>query len=402
MKKAAALFVAAVIGFAVAGALISSRLAAKYERNRLADVAAWQLEKADLEAALKNARTPQPTPKKLPPALSIPALQKADPREILSRLKALRPTPGRLRDTRQAIHELETLIAAGPSALPAISEFLAQNEEINYDSPTNSLAKTLRDGKIPVDFLAPPSLRLGLFEAVKHIGGLDAEKLLAGVLSSTGRGVEVAYLAAALQEMAPNQYRDAALAAAHDLLNNPLNHGPSALDKNDRNYLFTVLANFNDPSFASQAQAQLIQGDGKIDRSALRYLQQTLAEQALPIVSQAWQDQRVLPDQKEPLARVALGYVGINPQAESIYQTAINDLSLPKDHRRELIEDLNQDGIANPRSPSPADLRLIENRIAFIEKNAPGAVDPVNSAAFAEAFKDLQKMQLKAAPPKTP
>ena len=393
MKKALALFLAAGIGFAIAGALASSRLAAEYERKRLDEHSAWETEKALLEAAVKSTRSRSPAPKTVPPPAGIPVPSKVEPREILARLKELRANPQMTRAMRQVIHEMENLIAAGPSALPAISGFLALNEEVNYELPGIGPGKGVRDGKISTDFLAPPSLRLGLFDAVKNIGGPAAEKLLVDVLSSTGRGVEVAYLAGALQELAPNKYREVALAAAHELLANPLNHGPSVLDKNDRNYLFAVLAMFNDPSFAAQAQAQLVQGDGKTDRSALKYLQQTLAEQAIPIVSQAWQDQRVPPEQKEPLARVALSYVGFNPQAEALYQTAINDLSLPKDHRRNLIEDLNQDGFANARSPTAADLQLIENRLAFIKENAPQAADKVNAAAFAEAYKDLLKMK---------
>ena len=45
----------------------------------------------------------------------------------------------------------------------------------------------------PTDFVFPPLLRFGLFDATLKIGGAKAEKLLADTLSITGRGVELAY-----------------------------------------------------------------------------------------------------------------------------------------------------------------------------------------------------------------
>ena len=45
--------------------------------------------------------------------------------------------------------------------------------------------------------LVPPSLRFGLFDVVRRIGGPDAEKLLGEMLGTTGRGVELAWLARA-------------------------------------------------------------------------------------------------------------------------------------------------------------------------------------------------------------
>jgi hypothetical protein len=58
-----------------------------------------------------------------------------------------------------------------------------------------------------------------------------------------------------------------------------------------------------------------------------------------------------------------------------------------------LIEDLNQDGLSNPQSPTADDLPLIEGRIALINRVAPAAMDAVNAAAFQEALKDLTAMR---------
>ena len=92
------------------------------------------------------------------------------------------------------------------------------------------------------------------------------------------------------------------------------------------------------------------------------------------------------------LARLALGFVGADSQAEQVWYQAINDPNMPADTRKNLIEDLNEDGFANPRQITEDDLPLIYSRIALIEQVAPDAMDDVNAAAFAEAYKDLVNM----------
>jgi hypothetical protein len=243
-----------------------------------------------------------------------------------------------------------------------------------------------------------------LLDAVKRIGGAEGESVLAEILGTTGRGVELAWLARALQELAPDKYRETALTAARELLARPLVTGvPGALDRNDREHLFSVLSLYGDSTYVSTAQGQLVQADGALDRGALKYLQQSLGPQAVAVAAQTWNDPRLTdPAKKEPLARVALNYVGADAQANEFYLKAINDPTLPKDHRRNLIEDLNQDGFADRKNLTERDLPLIQNRLALIERNAPAAADPVNTAAFAEAYKDLLKMRDRILRPPAP
>jgi hypothetical protein len=92
------------------------------------------------------------------------------------------------------------------------------------------------------------------------------------------------------------------------------------------------------------------------------------------------------------VARRALFYVGADPDAEAVWVDAINDPSRTAHERSDLIEDLNEEGFPDPKHPSPDDLPLIENRLALIEDLAPDAMDEVNAAAFAEAYKDLANM----------
>ncbi len=100
---------------------------------------------------------------------------------------------------------------------------------------------------------------------------------------------------------------------------------------------------------------------------------------------------------QDPLARVALSFVGVDRDAEWYWLEAINDPRLSADERRNLIEDLNEDGFVDPQRPSPAELPLIVNRLQLLEQIAPSAMDQVNWEAFMEAYKDLANMYVRLA-----
>lgn len=95
---------------------------------------------------------------------------------------------------------------------------------------------------------------------------------------------------------------------------------------------------------------------------------------------------------QNPLARAALSLVGSDSEAEELWLAAINDPDLPANERKDLIEDLNEDGFPSPRQLTADDLPLILSRIALIERLAPDALDEVNAEAFLEAYKDLWNM----------
>lgn len=92
-------------------------------------------------------------------------------------------------------------------------------------------------------------------------------------------------------------------------------------------------------------------------------------------------------------ARAALREVGSNPEAEALWIAAINDPNLSAHQRKDLIEDLNEEGFADPKHLTAADLPRIENRLALIEELAPESIDQTNADAFQEAYKDLKTMQ---------
>jgi hypothetical protein len=405
MKRTLFLIVAVTIGGTTAAVFVSSRLNARYTAELAAQRDLWQQEEAVLKAALEEARATKrvaAAPVAVPARSSATAV-KPTPADLIARLRTLKstPGPGQARVARQVIQAFEELIASGVFAVPAIREFLSRYEDIDY---AGNQTKGGRGG-VPDEFVLPPSLRFGLFDVLKQIGGPDAEKLLGETLATTGRGVELAWLARALQELSPNTYRDAALTAAREMLAKPaLANSASPLDSNDREHLFSVLAMYGDTGYVSAAQAQLVQADGTVDRGALKYIQQSLGPQAVAVAVQAYQNPLLLTNAaaKEPLVRLALSFVGVDAQANEFYQQAINDPVLTKNHRKNLIEDLNQDGFTDLKNLSARDLPLIQNRITLIEQLAPSATDPVNLAAFKEAYKDLVNMRERVTHPPNP
>lgn len=98
-----------------------------------------------------------------------------------------------------------------------------------------------------------------------------------------------------------------------------------------------------------------------------------------------------------PVARFALSFVGADTGAEVVWASTINDPTVPAEARKDLIEDLNEDGFPDPKHVTADDLPLIMSRMDLIEEMAPDAIDDVNAAAFAEAYKDLVNMMARAA-----
>jgi hypothetical protein len=267
MKTALLLVLAAGVGFATGWVIIAKRDAVRHGVAMAGQQAAFNSEKAALEEALDAARARRPSIPAPTPTPSAPVPARPTPAEIIAKLQTLKgPGP---RTLGEAVYWLTELAQNGPSALPAIREFLASNQDLDWDTASFTQGRTPRE--VPLDFALPPSLRFGLFDVVRQIGGPDAEQILAESLSRTGRGVEVAYLARVLQEIAPNHYKDQALTVARDLLASsaPLS-STSPLDRGHRDYLYGVLAMYNDGSFAATAQAQLVQADGQIGTRAFQ------------------------------------------------------------------------------------------------------------------------------------
>jgi hypothetical protein len=97
------------------------------------------------------------------------------------------------------------------------------------------------------------------------------------------------------------------------------------------------------------------------------------------------------PPLQDPDARAAMSLVGVDPTAEKYWMEAIFDPRLPDQEREDLMEDLNEEGLSDPKHPSPEDMPLIVNRLRIIEEVAPYA-DPFMQRHLFEAYKDLSKL----------
>jgi hypothetical protein len=148
-----------------------------------------------------------------PPALApAPTVSRPEPsvytRQLVAALtnldfKAGPLTPEKAAEWRQA---LQQLTQQGAAAVPAIREFLERNRDIDFTAANAGGA------------LGEPSLRFALFDALKQIGGPEAQALAAQTLQSTADPREIALLAKNLDQQAPDQYRQAAVDAARAAL----------------------------------------------------------------------------------------------------------------------------------------------------------------------------------------
>jgi hypothetical protein len=107
---------------------------------------------------------------------------------------------------KQINDNLKQLAAEGTAALPAIREFLQKNQDLVFDE--------LNAKKV----IGYPSLRAGLLDAVRQIGGPEGIALSRDVLQTTADPSEIALLAQHLEQQAPGQYREEALNAARETL----------------------------------------------------------------------------------------------------------------------------------------------------------------------------------------
>ena len=94
----------------------------------------------------------------------------------------------------------------------------------------------------------------------------------------------------------------------------------------------------------------------------------------------------------EALATQALTFVGADADANSVWETAIDDPTLSVEARRKLIAGLTTEGFDSPNNLTTADLPLISARLTLIEQIAPDAIDESNQVALEAAYERLQEM----------
>lgn len=404
MKIFLGICAAVVLTFVATYALVSSRKAAQYARERQLLESSWEAERAELEAALKGAK------RRSSAAPTVVTEESGAPRssaqDILEKLKKIRVLSGDQRSAsiRRIVHHLESLVDLGPEGLGPIREFLAKFEDVDYSGEVHDEDRGLLSepeakpspapvlpGRTPrLDTVLPPSLRLGLVQVLREMGSEQAEQVLAEMLTTSGRGVEVAYVVKALQELAPNKYRDIAIAAARDLLANPpAIDRPNRLDENAKNYLYGVLSMYNDPSFATVAQSLLVTADGHVDRTALSYLTGTMKEEAVPALYQAFKDTRVTNMwERASLATQLFAYAGTSSQANDVLKEVVGNDTLPTWLRATALQ-----AVAGGRGTffggtSPSDPTQIKARIDLL-MGLPEPTDERLARARTEAIQKL-------------
>src|ERR1043165_3917356 len=388
------LIIVAAAGVAVASTyvIVSNQQSARAKQQITAAESQWQTEKAALENALAEAKG-QPAPHRTISSAPAPAatqISRLTPKQILEKLVAIRPGAGaeRTRSLRLVVFYLGSLTEWGTEALPDIRDFLARNEDVDYTVTEETTADNAspdagqnnrnnrqgnrgdniwqfrRGGELRTDFVFPPSLRLGLVDVLRAIGGSGAEKILADTLGTTGRGIEVAYIARVLEEIAPGKYRDLAITAAKDLLAHPpVIDSPNRLDELAKGYLYSVLTMFNDTSFAATAQTMLVGADGRIDRNALSYLNSTMKEMAVPTLYAAYQNPAMTNFQdKARVARDILNYAGNNQTANQLLKDIVKNEDLDARMRSFAIVQLAGGGFGPCATDSPTQKQLLSHR----------------------------------------
>ena len=259
--------------------------------------------------------------------------------EIIDELMNVKLTSKNRRAAERRVQFLfESLIQHGDAAVPHVRAFLNKMEDVEFTVQRsdeeeegrgrgrgNNWAERLR-GRArgsSLDFEKPPSLRIGLMDVLKEVGGSSAEAALGEVLSKTARGFEVAYVAKTIRSMiGPDAFRDEAVAAAHELLSDPIEvPNPNNFARNSQRYLFSVLEMYNDQTFIQSAQGLLVREDGKIDGTVLDYLDDVGKEQAMDAIYQAFNGGQVTDrGDLSSLARAGLKYTGSNPQANQMFK----------------------------------------------------------------------------------
>jgi hypothetical protein len=176
-----------------------------------------------------------------------PAVARTEPtpytRQLVASLTNLDLTHGPI--TREQAQQwqqgLRALTQQGVAAVPAIREFLEQNQELSFSAVSGG------------ELLGQSSMRVALIDALQQIGGPEATAVMLQTLQTTALPSEIALLARNLEQLAPGQYRQETLSAVNEVL--------AMADKGqlagwDVGALFQVLQNYGDASTAP-ALAQL-------------------------------------------------------------------------------------------------------------------------------------------------
>ena len=310
--------------------------------------------------------------------------------EIIEELMELKMTAARRVNQRRLGFLFESLAEQGDTAVPHIRDFLRKMEDVDFIIDQRSEKDIDKEKEhwrsrmvnVPLEFEYPPSLRIGLIEILAEIGGPDAQDAIAEVLTSSGRGFEVAYSANKLRSMlGKDAYRVEALNVAHDLLTDPIDivRG-NKFDAASKQYLFAVLKMYGDKTFVQTAQAQLINEEGRIDRSVLSYFENIGGGRAIDAVVQAMQSGQLRETDMREMARVAVQGVGQNNvEADSLFQDIMTSDQYSLDVKMETIRSMdNSEDLTNIDKSEQA--AVLQSRLDLMDRIQLGEDDIMSRA----------------------
>lgn len=357
----------------------------------------------ELEAALSVSRRSEPNVVVVRTNLIAAAVS---PAELLQRLAQVRPAGAeKAHQMRDVVYYLEALERVGEPAVPEIRGFLQRFEDVAYDAdamepeePSEAEAQPPRPNGRPeraaggvnereqtrqqweqvaralngratrrslprMNYDLPPTLRIGLMDSLKDIGGEPAELTLVEVVQQSGRAFEIAYASKQLKALSGDRWREPALATAYELLQNPPESGSKArVDRRAEDYLYLVLDLFGDTAFAETAGRRLVRDDGTLDRGSFNYLARTLQQNALPTFQAVFNDPRVtnLVD-RASLLQQAMPYLGTDPAANSMFTSVVTNQELPVQVRGMVLQSL-----ARTEGETP-DLTSVQQRYDLLQ-----------------------------------
>ena len=284
---------------------------------------------------------------------------------------------------RRLSYLFESLALQGDAAVPLIREFLNKMEDVDFAVQREGESDEERNQRYSrfratLNFSQPPTLRIGLIDMLAEIGGDQAEATIGELLSTTGRGFEIAYAGKIIQSwLGKDAYRTEALAAAHELLLDPVEAvGGNQFDRLSRNYLFMVLDMYDDQTFIQSAQSMFINDDGRIDRTILDYFEDVGKVRALDAMVQAFRSGKVVEGDMDNLAEAASRYAGINPQADQLFRDIMTGDQYNMETKLDAIRSFTQsDGDASTPGVAPhvlqARLNLV-NTLQYDESDLMG------------------------------
>ena len=201
---------------ALASVLLVSLVAVKFSAPPPASVEPDPLASDKMPPVVPDVKLAGVNPPRLTPSAPSPANEPAaanpavarTPQQLVAELLEISSAEGPITPDKaeKFKRSLEELIKQGPSSVPAIRELLGKKIEYNFTDISGG------------EQMGYASLRASLIDALKQIGGPDAQEAMVQVLQTSALPSELLAIANNLDQDAPGQYRNQILNAARESL----------------------------------------------------------------------------------------------------------------------------------------------------------------------------------------